>query len=156
MARSGGSSPEGLTQREARTLFLKAPYADWPALSQGRKTEFRTAVNKIISASVRAPTPVVLYAVSPRLGHRPTSLMVLVEHRIERLMDIAEAPESLTREGFADYDSFRRYWRARTRRPYRALDRVAVFRLAPWQPSERERLGALLLDRLYGEHYGDQ
>lgn len=155
MGHGGSASPNGLTQREAKTLFLRAPYHDWAALAQGHKTEFRANPLGAIAQSVQVPTPVVLYAVSPRLGQRSEKLAVLVEHRIERLMDIGESPESLAAEGFADYDSFRRYWRQRTRRPYRALDRVAVFRLAPWQPSERLRLGLLLCDRLYGDYYPD-
>ena len=155
MGHSGGASPNGLTQREARTLFLRAPYHDWAALAQGRKTEFRAVPLGAIAKSVRAPTPVVLYAVSPRLYHRSEKLAVLVEHHVERLMDIADKPESLAREGHRDYDSFRRYWRARTGRRFDPLARVAVFRITPWTPSERERLGPLLVDRLYGDFYPD-
>lgn len=155
MGSRGGASPTGLIQREAKTLFLRAPYHDWAALAQGRKTEFRATPLGAVAKSVHAPTPVVLYAVSPRLGHRSEKLVVLAEHRVERLMDIADQPESLTREGHPDYDSFRRYWRARSGRRFDPLLRVAVFTLAPWTPSERSRLGPLLIDRLYGEHYPD-
>jgi hypothetical protein len=153
MGSRGGSQPTGLKGRETRTLFLRAPYIDWPALAQGRKTEFRTAPIGAISAMVHAPTPVVLYTVSPRLGHRAEMLVILAEHTVERLVDIADKPESLAREGHESYDSFRRYWRIRTKRPYRPLSKVAVFTLAPWSESEKQRLGSLLIDRLYGEYY---
>lgn len=157
MGSRGGSSPTGLTQHTAKTLFLRAPYHDWAALSQGFKTEFRATPMGAIATAIHAPTPVVLYAVSPRLGHRSEKLVVLTAHRVERLMDIADQPEALAREGHPDYNSFRRYWRARTGRRYDPLHRVAVFTLAPWKPSERSRLGPLLLDRLYGEFYpGDE
>lgn len=156
MGSRGGASPTGLIQHQAKTLFLRAPYHDWAALSQGIKTEFRATQLGAIGKSVIAPTPVVLYAVSPTLGYRSEVLKVLVDHHIERLMDIADKPDSLERECHPNYDSFRRYWRLRTRRPYRALDKIAVFRLAPWTVEERQRLGPILLDRLYGEHYPDQ
>lgn len=155
MGSRGGTSPTGLTKHETRTLFLRAPYTDWAALAQGLKTEFRATQLGAIANSVRAPTPVVLYAISPRRGQKSAKLVVLVEHHVERLMDIADKPESLTREGHADYDSFRRYWRRRTGRRFDPLLRVAVFQIAPWNASERPRLGSLLIDRLYGEHYPD-
>lgn len=155
MGSRGGASPTGFTQREAKTLFLRAPYSDWPALSQGHKTEFRAVPMGAIAASVHAPTPVVLYAVSPRLAQRSEKLAVLVEHHVERLMDIAEHPDSLAREGHADYDSFRRYWRRRTGRRFDPLRRVAVFQIAPWSDTEKQRLGSLLVDRLYGDFYPD-
>lgn len=156
MGAGGGDGPSGLCQRELKTLFLRAPYTDWAALKTGHKTEFRAPPMGAISKSVQAPTPVVLYTVSPRLGHRSETLMILLEHHVERLMDIADKPDSLQREGHPDYDSFRRYWRARTRRRYDALARVEVFRIAPWRSSERVRLGAILADRLYGDFYPDQ
>lgn len=155
MGSKGGDGPTGLRQREAKTLFLRAPYTDWAALKLGYKTEFRSAPMGVIASSVQVPTPVVLYTVSPNMGKRAEALMILVEHHVERLMDIAEKPDSLRRESHPDYDSFRRYWRARTRRRYDALARVAVFQLAPWLPSERSKLGSLLIDRLYGDYYPD-
>lgn len=155
MGSSGGDGPTGLPRHELKTLFLRAPYMDWAALSTGHKTEFRAPPRGAISAMVQAPTPVVLYTVSPTLKVRKHKLVVLVAHRVERLMDIADQPDSLAREGHPSYDSFRRYWRGRTRRRFNALARVEVFQLAPWQQSERQSLGAHLLDRLYGDYLGD-
>lgn len=153
MGSQGGGGPNGLTQRHLRTLFLRAPYQDWAALTQGYKTEFRARPKGALRYN--APTPVVLYAVSG-LGRWTSKLMVLVEHRSERLVDIADQPESLLREGQESYDHFRRYWRARTRRPFRPLDKVEVFQLAPWpsgtQSLQIDQLGRVLLERLYGDY----
>jgi hypothetical protein len=147
----GGSHPAGLTRRRASTLFLRAPFGDWTALMQGAKTEFRVPNMGAGAANIHAPTPVVIYATTSR-GTTKTKLMVLVEHRRERLIDIVEDQAALMREGMPSYDHFRTYWRRRTRRPYRPLDKVEVFRVAPWLPEKREGLGALLFDRLYGEY----
>lgn len=144
----GGTAPTGATQRIAKTIFLRAPYADWAALAQGYKTEFRAG--PLGAASIYAPTPVVLYAVSSG-GHRREKLMVLVEHRRERLID-ADRPEALMREGFPTYNEFRMYWRRRSHRPFLPLEEVSVFRLAPWTLAWREKLGAVLLERLYGAY----
>lgn len=150
MGSRGGDAPNGLKQRKLQTLFLRAPFQDWASLTQGYKTEFRSKP-KGRALLLDAPTPIVLYTVSS-LGRESHRLMVLVEHTTEHLIDIAEKPDSLLREGFETYDHFRRYWRARTKRPYRPLDTVEVFQLAPWAETERLRLGMVLLDRLYGAY----
>lgn len=152
MGSRGGSAPNGLVQRQLRTLFLRAPFDDWAAITQGRKTEFRrkpSAASEILGA--KTPTPVVLYSVSAG-GTRREKLMVLDGCEIEHLIDIADNPAALAREGFPDYEHFRRYYRARTRKPFRALDKVAAFRVRPWIDGDRDDLGVLLLDRLYGEY----
>lgn len=106
-----------------------------------------------VTRSLVTPSPVVLYSVSSTLQVRRENLMVLVQHRNERLMDLADQPDALIREGFADYDTFRRYWRKRTHRPYRPLARVEVFTIRPWLGAEDEtRLGRRLLQRLYGDY----
>lgn len=160
MGAGGGDGPGGHTQRELKTLFLRAPADDWPALTQGLKTEFRAKPMGAFMSTVGTPTPVVLYARAPGSGLERHKLMILVEHRTERLMDIAEQPDALIREGFPTYDHFRRYWRARTRRPYRALDVVQAFRLEPWGAMYPDRisyeLGRLLLERLYGDYLPDE
>lgn len=150
MGASGGVAPSGLPQRQLKTLFLRAPYQDWPALSQGHKTEFRVPVRGKMADRFHAPTPVVLYAVkSPTHVHK---LMVLVEHRVESLLDIDQQPDALRREGFETYEHFRNYWRARTRRPYVPMAKVEVFRLAPWWGVGDVALGEALLERLYGDY----
>ena len=150
MGSQGGNAPNGLKQKELRTRFLRAPYQDWAALSQGYKTEFRAAPMGVSVRSLQTPTPVVLYAVS-NAGVKKQKLMVLENHETQRLMDIADQPNSLMREGFESYDHFRRYWRARTKRPFRPLQKVEVFHLRPWLRDDPQRLGPALLQRLYGD-----
>jgi hypothetical protein len=152
MGSKGGDAPTGLKQVQLRTVFLRAPFQDWAALSQGHKTEFRVLPRGVPSKWIEAPTPVVLYALSPHLGRRSEKLMVIIEHQQERLADIHEKPESIRREGFETYDQFRRYWRARTGRPYRPLDKVEVFQLQQWTNHNWGQLGERLLERLYGEY----
>lgn len=153
----GGAAPDGLKQRHLRTLFLRAPFADWPALSQGYKTEFRAPMRGKMAERFQAPTPVVLYAVSPATKRRFEKLMVLTEHRTQTLMDIKDDPGALMREGFDSYDAFRSYWRARTRREYVPMAKVEVFRLREWivSPGNNDELtlGAELLERLYGDYF---
>lgn len=152
MGGRGGNSPDGLKERELRTLFLRAPFQDWAAITQGHKTEFRAKPKGILSRWFDPPTPVVLYAISPTLKTRTEKLMVVTERRSERLLDIKDDADALRREGFATYDEFRGYWRARTRKPFQALDKVEVFRLREWQVNDELVLGAHLLERLYGEY----
>jgi hypothetical protein len=153
----GGRRPPSARQRTLRTLFLRAPYADWAALVHGHKQEFRTPPSGALAAVIDTPTPVVLYAIPPaRTAALREALMVLVEHRVERLHDIAGNHHSLMREGFASYDEFRAYWKKRTHRPYRAMDTVHVFRLEPYLESAKARLGEALLARLYGDYLDQQ
>lgn len=156
MGSRGGDSPDGLQQRHLRTLFLRAPHQDWAALTQGYKMEFRLPPRGKMAERFQAPTPVVLYAVSPQLKRRAEKLMILTHHHTEQLMDIGGQPDALIREGMESYDHFRSYWRARTRRPYVPLATVEVFRLAPWpegtQSLQIDQLGRALLQRLYGDY----
>jgi hypothetical protein len=149
MGSQGGSAPNGLKGHELKTRFLRAPYQDWAALDQGYKTEFRALPMGVSVRSLQTPTPVVLYAVS-NAGVKKQKLMVLTRHETQRLMDIADYPESLLREGFETYDHFRRYWRARTKRPFRPLEKVEAFQLRPWLRDDPIALGHLLVQRLYG------
>lgn len=155
MGSRGGSSPNGLSQRELRTLFLRVPSFDWPHISQGLKREFRTLPLGAVSSAYDAPTPVVAYTV----GHsrRREKLMLLIDHRHEHLVDVSESPASIAAEGFETYDQFRKYWRARTGRPYRPMQKVEVFALAPWPDNQLalDQLGRSLLTRLYGAYLPD-
>jgi len=146
--------PDDLIQHTARTLLLRAPYRDWPALMQGTKREFRTPSMGAIGDILQTPTPIVLYAVSPSMlrRNRREGLAVLLEHRSERLIDLAHDHEGLEREGFASYNEFRAYWRSRTHRPFRASQEVEVFRVAPWGAVAEDDLGVALLRRLYGAY----
>lgn len=152
MGSGGGRHPSGLKQRTLRTLFVRAPYVEWAALMHGSKQEFRTPSWGAISGVIDTPTPIVLYAVSPSLGSRREGLMVLLAHHRETLQAIRDDPEALAREGSRTYDEFREYWRERTHRPYRALQQVEVFRVAPWGSISASALGRDLLVRLYGDY----
>lgn len=154
MGSRGGDAPDGLRRRQLSTLFLRAPYVDWPALSQATKTEFRAPVRGMMAAADRydAPTGVVLYAVSPASKARHEKLMVLSEHRTEPLMEISRNEVSLLREGFSTYDEFRLYWRRRTRRPYVPMAKVEVFTLRPLDERDQAWLGSRLFQRLYGDY----
>lgn len=151
MGSKGGSGPNGLTQRTLSTIFLRVPFEDWPTVSRGIKTEFRMRPREgSMVLSVKAPTPVVAYAVSGR-GVRKEKLMVLVDHWREPLLALSERPESLANEGFETYDVFRRYWRKRHHGVYNPMVMVQTYLVRPWVASDRETLGPVLLDRLYGE-----
>lgn len=136
-----------------KTLFLRVPIGEWPQISQGYKTELRVPSMGAVRSSYFTPTPVVLYAPVGFPAPRREKLAVLLEHRTERLLDVAENPESLMRENQPSYDHFRAYWRNRTHRPYRPLQEVEVFRIGAWcdEPVEQRRLGLHLLRRLYGD-----
>lgn len=152
MGSKGGSAPNGLTQRELSTVFLRVPFHDWAKVSRGMKTEFRMKPrdgSRVLS--VNAPTPVVAYAVSAR-GVRKNLLMVMLDHWREPLIALSDRAESLANEGFETYDEFRRYWRKRQHGVYNPMTMVEVFLVRPWHSDDREQLGPVLLDRLYGEH----
>lgn len=152
MAKYTGVAPAGAERAEAVTLFLRVPAVDWPRLMVGEKTEFRTTPREGSRiGKAKTPTPVVAYRT--RRGHaNDFKLMVLEEYRREPLFAVSEVPESLEREGFETYDHFRRYWRARQRRPFVPLEVVQVWRVRHWQDGDLVRQGYGLLKRLYGAY----
>lgn len=141
--------PAGLTGRQTRTRFLRAPTGDWPVLSQGHKEEFRVP-RKGMAVPWNAPTPVVLYTKSVH-GIR-TQLMVLVEHRVERLFEVGQNPDSLQREGFETYDHFISYWRAVHRKGYNPLQEVDVFRITQFAEGWLGQCGWELIKALYADY----
>jgi len=151
---SSGNAPRPYAQHELRTLFVRVPFGDWPAVKIGHKTEFRARPQESSRVlHVNTPTPVVAYAVNMS-GAYDRQLMVMTHRWREPLIAIAESPESLEREGFADYATFRRYWRARHKGVYRAAEMVWVFRLRAWRQGKSGDsldMGTLLVKRLYGE-----
>lgn len=154
MGSHGGSGPNGLTQHQASTLFLRVPAVDWPRVRIGEKTEFRTMPresSRLLTAYL--PTPVVAYSTgSGPFRETVHELMVLEERKHEPLFAISEDAEALAREGFESYDLFRRYWRARQRGVYRPMQKVWVWRVRRWESGDVIRQGAALLRQLYGEH----
>ncbi|MFL5350909.1 MAG: hypothetical protein ACJ8AT_39580 [Hyalangium sp.] len=152
MARYKGVAPEGAERAEAVTLFLRVPAVDWPRLVLGEKTEFRTTPregSRITKA--KTPTPVVAYRT--RRGHdNDYKLMVLEEFRREPLFEVSQHPELLKREGFENYDLFRRYWRARQHREFVPMEVVQVWRVRSWEDGDLVRQGFELLKRLYGAY----
>jgi hypothetical protein len=152
MAKYKGVAPKGGERAEAVTLFLRVPAVDWPRIVVGEKTEFRTTPREgSRMGKAKCPTPVVAYRT--RQGHdNDFKLLLLQEMRAEPLFAVSEVPESLAREGFETYDLFRRYWRARQRRPFVPLEVVQVWRVClPTQRDYRD-MGDRLLCQLYGPY----
>lgn len=147
--------PKPYRQVSMSTIFLRVPTVEWPAIKRGIKREFRTGLghNKTPKLwDVKTPTPVVAYTVSQR-GVYDQQLMVLEAAWQEPLGAIS--PESLAAEGFATLAEFRRHWMRRERKRFPATRQVFVCRLRPWAPDDRQRLGPMLLDRLYGAFLPD-
>lgn len=153
MGSRGGNAPNPWSQRQASTLFLRVPYDDWPRVKIGEKTEFRTKPREGARLlTVKTPTPVVAYAVSPSRGVHDGQLMVLERRRYEPLFAIAEDEEAIRREGFESYDEFRRYWRKRRKGVYRPMEKVYVWRVRRLGDfSDLTALGLVLMGHLYGE-----
>lgn len=151
---AGGASEVQALRHKASTLFLRIPLMDWPAITQGLKTELRMAGRGTPHVDrLRPPCPIVGYARGHHSPNLRTAMLVLEEAWSEPLGAIS--PESLRNEGFDSIREFRRYWRKRHRQTgYRALTRVSVFRLRAWRPDDEEEMGRVLLHRLYGEFIG--
>lgn len=153
MGSDGSHGPRPFTQRQARTVFLRVPAADWIAVSRGRKREFR-ASHSACSAlwDVKTPTPVVAYRVK-RIGGQPdyeAKLMVLERRWQEPLGAISK--ESLEAEGFESLAEFRRYWMRRERRHFTPTRMVTCYRVRTFNADEDpDEMGRVLFDRLYGE-----
>lgn len=149
---SPSTAPDGYPMHHLGTRFLRVPIDDWNSVKIFNKREFRTKPRGGGAIyAIECPSPIVAYAVS-RNGARACKLMVLAERRLERLVDIANKPESLELEGFDTYDEFKGYWRKRNAGIYKPLQEVIVHRLAPWPSDENQgRLGMRMIKRLYGE-----
>lgn len=144
-----GAGPRPFTQRQARTIFLRAPYAEWGAITSGRKTEFRASPNACSQLwSVEPPTPAVVWADFPSRGPK-RELMVLEATWREPLGAISA--ESLEREGHPSFPHFRRYWMKRNKIAFRPTRIVSVYQVRPVIPGDAELLGLVLFERLYGE-----
>lgn len=145
----GSHGPRPWKQRQAHTIFLRVPAADWVEVSRGMKVEF-TAADGACSAlwNLEPPTPVVAYRVHKTLGYE-SELMVLEKKWQEPLGAIS--PESLEGEGFETLAEYRKYWCARERRRFAPMKMVTRYRVRPWGYSDTEEMAQVLLDRLYGD-----
>jgi hypothetical protein len=144
-----------LTERrrqKATTQYLHVPLRDWPAITSGRKTEFRTTGHNVtLHHTLHAPGPVVCWSAREHVREQQFALMVLEAAWSEPLGAIS--PESLRREGFASVAEFRTYWRERhigRGTPYKPLSIVQVYQVRPWRVTDHEEMAGALLDRLYG------
>lgn len=148
------TGPNGVRPRQASTLYLRVPADDWNKVSLGYKTEFRLS-GKAASyphfLQIVLPTAVVAY-MTRQSGDHAELLMVLEQSWVEPLGAISE--ESLKREGYPDMAHFRRYWTTRTKARFRPLSKAQVFRVRNLLDGDRELLGGVLFDRLYGDYTG--
>lgn len=144
-----GAGPKPWKQRQARTIFLRVPYAEWGLVTNGRKTEFRSSPRACPQLwDVEPPLPVVAYAIFRNGGYKH-ELMVLEETWREPLGSITA--ESLARERQPDIAHFRRYWMKRERRAFEPMREVSVFRVRPFVFQDEQNMARRLLERLYGE-----
>lgn len=151
MSRRTSSSPKPWPQFEVRTTFLRVPVLDWAAVKHGYKTEFRATGRAVTQPwNLQLPTPVVGYKVSNQRDDHESTMLVLEESWTEPLLAIS--PESIRREGFADMTGFRNYWMQRTKRRFRPLTEVRVYRVRPFADDDVVAMGNQLLTKLYGEH----
>jgi hypothetical protein len=129
------------------------PAIDWVPITHGTKTEFRASPNAVTQAlGIEPPTPVVAYRVDGDFGassRYACKLMLMTETWQEPLGAIG--PESLDREGHVDFAHFRRYWMGRTKRRFRPLQKVRVFRVRPFTDADWSESAERLMSRLYGD-----
>lgn len=148
MASDGGHGPKPYVQRQARTVFVRVPAVDWPAVKRGLKTEFRGAPGAVSGMKwVECPTPVVAYRQKHGIRDYESALMVLEETWKEPLGAISE--ESLAREGFENLAQFRRYWTQRNKRGFRPLHEVTVYRVRVWRPDDMGEFAERIFRHLY-------
>jgi hypothetical protein len=146
---SSGAGPRPFTQRQARTIFLRVPRAEFGLVVAGRKTEFRASPRSCSRlGSGKPPAPAVAYAIFPSRGYK-RQLLVLEATWREPLGAITA--ESLEREGQPDFAHFRRYWMKREKTAFKPTREVSVFQVRPLRPGDERELADALFERLYGE-----
>lgn len=145
-----------LRRRKAETLYLRVARIDWPAVSQGIKTEFRAAgQHKLPVSGLYTPCPVVCWCPTEYGPEPDQQLMVLEAAWSEPLGAIS--PESLAREGFNSRRDFIHYWRNQRigRRAFPVDSTVFAYRVSLWDDNRRDEFAHALLMRLYGWHLDD-
>jgi hypothetical protein len=125
------------------------PHADWAAVKNGLKTEFRASANALTRA-VEVHVPALVVAWTRSQGVYESKLMVLEETFREPLMGMSA--ESLKREGFETFAQFRRYYVHRNRRLFEPMREVQAYRLRPYERGDLASVGLELVERLYQEH----
>lgn len=148
---SSGKGPKPYTKRQASTIFLRVPHADFGLVRAGKKTEFRVGGGGSRSPQlwgVEFPTPAVAYTIR-RSGEYKHALVVVEEFWREPLGAIS--PKSLECEGQPDIAHFRRYWMTRNHTDFKPTREVSVFRVRPWTGDDRAYMARLLFHRLYGD-----
>lgn len=149
MAADGSRGPRPYRQRQASTLFLRVPKAEWPEVTLGVKREFRAGSGKVSALfNVEPPVPVVAYTVDT-FGRYKNALMVLEAVWREPLGAITK--ESLEAEGFTTFEEFFDHWIAREHRPFPTLAMTTVYRVRPWGLEDYRGMADELLRHLYGE-----
>ena len=148
MGADGSRGPKPYEQKQASTIFLRVPAADWAAVKQGRKTEFRGQPGMVSGLKwVEPPTPVVAYSYSRTRGY-DQQLMVLEDRYTEPLMGIT--PEALAREGFPDVAHFRRYMMQREGKRFSPTLEVTAYVLRAFTEADVTTFSRRLLEHLYG------
>lgn len=136
-------------QAEAKTVFLRVPVHEWPAVKMAVKSEFRASGGHTTQVwNLTPPVAVVAYAVRAA-GTHDAKLMVLEDTWRERLGAIS--PESLVAEGCKTLAEFKRQWARANKRRFPAMKEVQVYRVRPIAPDDIPTLGELLFRRLYRE-----
>jgi hypothetical protein len=149
-----GHGPRPYEQKRSSTVFLRVPWADWPAVRRGIKTEFRAASGAVSGLKfVEPPCPVVAYSWHPTHGHE-AELMVLEDRFQEPLAAISD--ESLEREGFSTLAEFRAYWCAREKRRFTPTRMIVAYRVRPfvWDSDVRQPDDQFFAQRLFDHLYG--
>jgi hypothetical protein len=135
-----------------QTAFLKVARQDWAALVCGEKREYRVVRGRNQSPNAagrwRTPAPVVAFSYQAFRDEPDFALLICEDTWTEPLGAISA--QSLAAEGFDSIDEFRLYWRDREPKGFRPLTDVAVYRLRPWEDSDRAEQAEILLERVYG------
>lgn len=148
MGADGSRGPKPYEQKQASTLFVRVPVADWAAVKTGSKTEFRGQPGNMSGLKfIEPPTPVVAYSYSRTHGY-DQQLMVLEDRYQEPLMGITE--EALAREGFPDIAHFRRYMMQREGKRFSPTLEVTAYVIRRFTEADVPTFSRRLLEHLYG------
>lgn len=130
------------------TIFVRIPAHDWPMVKRGfQRVVVGGTAQQTQLFNTQTPTPVVAYSMKRGKDYE-CRLMILEEARRAMLGEIDPAEV-----GFPGLAEFRRYWIARERngKGFQPLRLVWVYTLRPMSEGDREEMGHLMFDRLFGE-----
>jgi hypothetical protein len=147
-----------LRQRSSKTVFLRVPSQEWPAVNSGRVREFRASIGNVPQLfNVPLPTLVVAYRKRRATGDYEYRLMTLEGIRQEALGAINE--EGLRLAGYTGENArarFRRDWMNREKRRFEPLRKVMVFTVRPFTEDDIDLTGRRLVEHLYGEFIAER